>query len=113
MIKKGLLVLTVVALLLGVTFTVNASDKKKDGDDKDIKIGGHIKMTLLDKSFGTSTVSGVDYDNSDKWGFGFGSHAWILFISKEITENLSIEIAPDYSMGSAGATPSLGKKIGA
>ena len=111
MVKKGLLVLAVVALLAGVLSPINASEKKKDGDDNDVNIGGHIKMTLFDKSFGTSTIAGVDYDNSDKWGFGFGSHSWILFISKSISENMSIEIAPDYSMGSAGATPSLGKKI--
>ncbi|HLD36793.1 MAG TPA: hypothetical protein VJC37_08730 [Planctomycetota bacterium] len=112
MLKKGLLVLTVVALLASMTLLGNANDKKSSGDDQDVKIGGHLKMYLFDSTGGTSTCSGVDYDNTDKWGFGFGGHTFILFISKNISENLSVEIAPDYSLGSAGATPSLGKKLG-
>jgi len=113
MIKKGLLILAALALLSSMTLLGNANDKKSSDDNQDVKIGGHMKMTLLDKAWGTSTIAGVDYDNSDKWGFGFSSHTFILFISKSISENMSIEIAPDYSIGSGGATPSLGKKIGA
>lgn len=122
MMRKGLWILVIVTLFAGLALLANAEEKKanaeekkgekKDGDNKDLKIGGHIKMQLFDQSSGTSTVSGVDYDNTDKWGFGSGSHTFILFISKEISDNLSIEIAPDYGLGSAGATPSLGKKIG-
>lgn len=107
MTKKGLLILTVAVLLVGATIMVNAEDK-----DKDVKFGGHLKMQLFDSTGGTSTVSGVDYDNYDKWAFGFGGHAFIFYISKDITENLSVEVAPDFWNGSAGATPSLGKKIG-
>ncbi|MBI4712831.1 MAG: hypothetical protein HY762_05990 [Planctomycetes bacterium] len=109
--KWNLIVLAVLVLLLGSGLMATAESKDKDKDN-DVHIGGHIKMSLYDKSFGTSTVSGVDYDNADKGTTGFSSHTFILFISKNITDNLAIEIDPDYTLGSAGATPSLGKKIG-
>ena len=110
MVTRVLTVVVIATLLLSFGLIVNASDKGTEGD---VKIGGHVKMQLFDQSTGTSTVSGTDYDNTDKFGFGFGGHSWVLFLSKDITENLSIEIAPDYTLGSAGATPKIGKKIGA
>ena len=113
MTKKGLWIvgLGLVVIFTGLALVVNAEDKDKD---REIKFGAHVKGPwLYDSSWGTSKVNGVNYKDGEENGMGFlGSHMLMLFISKNISDNVSIEIVPDFGNSSAGATPSLGKQIG-
>lgn len=111
MVKKKLLLLVCMMFLVSVCLQASSEGKKSIGD---IKFGAHVKGPVLyDTSWGTSKIDGVNYDGSSNNGFGFpGRHMLMLFISKDINETTSIHIAPDFANASAGATPSLGKKIG-
>lgn len=108
--KIGLITLIVlIALSFGIT--ANANEKKSEGAG-DITFGGHMRMWMFDNVSGDSTYSGKTTSNTQVIGPEFSSHAFMFFISKNITENLSVMGAPDWSLGSASATPSLGQDIG-
>jgi len=78
-----------------------------------VNIGGHIKGPVLsDNVSGKAMVNGVKSEGSYSAGTYFTSHAFIMYVSKEISENVSVEAAPDFWNGGAGATPSLGKRMG-
>lgn len=78
-----------------------------------VKVGGHVKGPILtDNVWGKYMVSGVKGEGSYSAGTYFTSHAFIMYVSKDINENLSVEANPDIGNGGAGATPSLGKKLG-
>jgi len=109
--------LTLIALIviIGLTFglMINAEEKKEEKGGGDVKLGGHMRMFLFDKAWGTSTVAGKEYKHSALNNGVYGaSHNLILFISKDISENFSVEANPDFTMGSGGATPKLGKQLG-
>lgn len=78
-----------------------------------VKVGGHMKGPILtDNVWGKYMKAGVKGKGSYSAGTYFTSHAFIMYVSKDINENLSVEAAPDFGNGGAGATPSLGKKLG-
>jgi hypothetical protein len=72
-------------------------------------VGGHIKLSLFDYSYGISKDSaGVAYNTQST---GFGLMAFILFFSQQLNDNISADIQPLFT-ASTGATPSLGSAIG-
>lgn len=78
-----------------------------------VKVGGHLKGPMLaDYVSGKAMVDGVKSEGSYSAGSYFTTHAFILYVSKDITDNVSVSAAPDFGNAGAGATPSLGKKLG-
>lgn len=78
-----------------------------------VNIGAHMKGPMLtDNVSGKAMVNGVKTDGSYAAGTYFTTHAFIMYVSKDITDNVSVHAAPDFGNGGAGATPSLGKKMG-
>jgi hypothetical protein len=71
---------------------------------KKVNIGGHFKFFLADQSRGEVN------DDSQHNSFSAGiSNAW-LYLSKNLTDFMSITVAPEVYV-EAGATPSLGGNI--
>lgn len=69
------------------------------------KIGGNLKLYLWDQSGGTSM-------NEQKDDIGsMGITSLYMYISRELTEKISIDVQPTISV-STGATPKNGSKIG-
>lgn len=78
-----------------------------------VKVGGHMKGPVLsDNVWGTAMVNGVKESGSYSAGSYFSTHAFQLYVSKDITENVAVYAAPEFNASGAGATPSLGKKMG-
>jgi len=109
--KLGLIILVAV-ICLSFGIMVNANEEKKEAKSGEFTFGGHMRLWFYDNVSGDSTVGTVKKSNTQVAGAEFSSHSFIFFISKNITENLSVSAAPDFALGSAGATPSLGKFIG-
>lgn len=73
------------------------------------KIGGHVKMTVYDGAVGVRGTgpSGTVVNNYKGWYYGgITVNELILYVSQELTDNISIEVSPKFS-ASTGATPSL------
>jgi len=79
-----------------------------------VKVGGHMKGPVLtDNVWGKAMVDGVKQQNgSYSAGSYFSTHAFQLYVSKDITENVSVLAVPDFGNAGAGATPAIGKKLG-
>ena len=78
-----------------------------------VKVGGHMKGPVLtDNVWGKAMVNGVKSEGSYSAGSYFSTHAFQLYISKDITENVSVNAVPDFGSAGAGATPSIGSKMG-
>lgn len=79
-----------------------------------VKVGGHMKGPVLtDYVWGKAMVNGVKSAGGYSAGSYFSTHAFQLYISKDITENVSVHAVPDFGSAGAGATPSIGSKMGA
>lgn len=99
--------LAVCAALLGA-FALPAA-----AEEGAVKVGGHMKGPVLtDNVWGKAMVNGVKSKGSYSAGSYFSTHAFQLYISKDITENVSVQAVPDFGSAGAGATPSLGKAMG-
>lgn len=103
---KRTLILTIL-LLISMICLSNAQDKI---------IGGDLKLTLFDITTGTSRLADTasstgytDYDTTDRYSFGFNS--FILYVTPQIGDYLSLDIEPEIS-AHTGATPRLGTRIG-
>lgn len=82
-------------------------------EEGSVKVGGHMKGPVLtDNVWGKAMVNGVKSKGSYSAGSYFSTHAFQLYISKDITENVSVHAVPDFGSAGAGATPSIGKKMG-
>ena len=82
-------------------------------EEGSVKVGGHMKGPVLtDNVWGKAMVNGVKSEGSYSAGSYFSTHAFQLYISKDITENVSVNAVPDFGSAGAGATPAIGKKIG-
>jgi hypothetical protein len=81
-----------------------ASKVVSEAIGKNVNIGGHFKFFLLDRSEGER--NGLDQNNNLSAGV---SDLWLYF-SKQLTDWLSIDVAPRIEVTSA-ATPSLGGDI--
>ena len=104
---KKLVNLAVFSALLGA-FALPAA-----AEEGAVKVGGHMKGPVLtDNVWGKAMVDGTKSKGSYSAGSYFGTHAFQLYISKDITENVSVHAVPDFGSAGAGATPSLGKKMG-
>lgn len=78
-----------------------------------VKVGGAMKGPVLsDNVWGKAMVNGVKSKGSYSAGSYFSTHAFQLYVSKDITENVSVHAVPDLGSAGAGASPSLGKKLG-
>jgi hypothetical protein len=78
-----------------------------------VNVGGHMKGPILtDNVWGKTMVNGVKAEGGYSAGTYFTSHAFILYVSKDISDNVSVHVSPDFGNGGAGATPSLGKHLG-
>lgn len=67
---------------------------------------------LTDNVWGKAMVNGVKSSGGYSAGSYFSTHAFQLYISKDITENVSVQAVPDFGSAGAGATPSIGKRMG-
>lgn len=70
-------------------------------------VGGHLKFTLLDRTQGKR--NGVDQHNNLSGGI-YGMDNFFLFISKELTDWLKIDVVPQLD-STASATPAIGSNI--
>lgn len=78
-----------------------------------VEVGAHMKgPTLSDNVWGKAMVNGVKQSGGYSAGTYYTSHAFIMYVSKDISDNVSVHIAPDFGNSGAGATPSLGKFLG-
>jgi len=78
-----------------------------------VKIGGHMKgPVLFDTVKGRAVVNGVKTKGSYSAGSYFGAHAFIMYVSKDINDTMSVHCAPDFGNAGAGATPVLGTQLG-
>jgi len=78
-----------------------------------VKVGGAMKGPVLsDNVWGKAMVNGVKSKGSYSTGSYFSTHAFQLYVSKDITENVSVHAVPDFGAAGAGASPSIGKKLG-
>ena len=75
-----------------------------EAEEEGASLGGDIKFYLYDQSYGE--VDGESQSNNVSAGF----NSIILYISKEITDELSVNVDPEIRV-SAGATPRLGGEI--
>ncbi len=73
-----------------------------------LSIGGHLKFTLLDRTQGKR--NGNDQHNNLSGGM-YGYDNFFLYISKELTDWLKVDVVPQWDM-TASATPALGSDIG-
>ncbi len=94
--KKVLCFSLVAVLMLGSASLVWAEGAE---------IGGHFKFYLFDQSSGKS--DGI----SDTAQQGMGWQSFYLYITKELSDKVSINIEPEWS-ASSRATPRLGTRIG-
>ncbi len=67
-------------------------------------VGGHVKLTVYDRPSGEH--NGVSTSNY----VGFSFKELILYVSKELTDKISVDMQPMFS-ASTGATPSFGNDI--
>ena len=89
------------------------SARSKAEVDGLVKIGGHMEGPVLsDSVWGHAVVNGVKTRGSYSAGSYFGSNAFIMYVSKDINDTMSVHISPDFGNAGAGATPSLGRKLG-
>lgn len=104
---KKLVNLAVCAALLGA-FALPAA-----AEEGAVKVGGHMKGPVLtDNVWGKAMVDGTKSKGSYSAGSYFSTHAFQLYVAKDITENVSVHAAPEFNSAGAGATPSIGKKMG-
>ncbi len=83
-------------------------------DDSLVTIGGHMKGPVLtDNVWGDYMVNGVKGSGGYSAGTYFSGHAFILYASKDISDNVSVHAYPGFDNSGAGATPTLGKALGA
>lgn len=73
-----------------------------------LSIGGHLKFTILDRTEGQR--NGIHQQNNLSGGM-YGYDNFFLFIGKELTDWLKVDIVPQWDI-SASATPALGSDIG-
>ncbi len=105
--RKSIFLFVCAALYLAL-----AAQSKAEVDGL-VKIGGHLEGPVLsDSVWGHAVVNGVKTRGSYSAGSYFGSHTFIMYVSKDINDTMSVNISPDFSNAGAGATPSLGKKLG-
>ena len=101
------------AILAGCAALFGALALPSVAEEGLVKVGGHMKGPVLtDNVWGKVMVDGVKSDGSYSAGSYFSTHAFQLYISKDITENVSVHAVPDFGSAGAGASPSLGKKMG-
>jgi len=101
------------AILAGCAALFGALALPSMAEEGAVKVGGHMKGPVLtDNVWGKAMVNGVKSDGSYSAGSYFSTHAFQLYISKDITENVSVHAVPDFGSAGAGASPSLGKKMG-
>ena len=87
--------------------------QSKAEDDGAVKLGGYMEGPVLsDSVWGHAVVNGVKTKGSYSAGTYFGSNAFIMYVSKNINDTMSVQLSPDFGNAGAGATPSLGKKLG-
>lgn len=104
--KKSAISACCAALFAALALTANAEEGL-------VKVGGHMKGPVLtDNVWGTAMVNGVKTTGSYSAGSYFSTHAFQLYVSKDISENVSVQCVPDFGSAGAGASPSLGKKMG-
>ena len=92
--------ITLVSLCALIFLSVGLVEAQEEG----VTIGGDIKFYLYDQSSGE--VDGESQSNNGSAGF----NSIILYISKEITDEISVNVDPEIRV-SAGATPRLGGEI--
>ncbi len=101
------------AILAGCAAMLFAFALPSVAEEGAVKVGGHMKGPVLtDNVWGKAMVNGVKSEGSYSAGSYFSTHAFQLYISKDITENVSVHAVPDFGSAGAGATPSLGKAMG-
>jgi hypothetical protein len=106
------IVLFVLMAVICLSFGLTAKANEAAPESGEWSFGGHMRMYFYDNVSGETTYDGVKDTNTQVAGGEFSSHSFIFFIQKSISEKVSIMAAPDFALGSSGATPSLGKKIG-
>lgn len=101
------------AMLAGGAALLTALTLPSAAEEGAVKVGGHMKGPVLtDNVWGKAMVNGVKSSGGYSAGSYFSTHAFQLYISKDITENVSVQAVPDFGSAGAGATPSIGKKMG-
>lgn len=71
-----------------------------------VSIGGHVKLYMFDRTDGKRNGNHQHTNLSA----GVGSHAFILYVTKQLADWLKVETETDFGI-SAGATPALGSDI--
>jgi len=71
-----------------------------------LSVGGHVKLYMFDRTQGER--NGVSQHTN--LSSGIGTHAFVLYITKQLTDTLKIDTATDFGV-SASATPSVGSNI--
>lgn len=71
-----------------------------------ISIGGHVKLYMFDRTQGERN----DVHQHTNLSSGVGSHAFILYVTKQLTDWLKVDTETDFGI-SAGATPAIGSNI--
>lgn len=97
-------------------FTALAAQAKADDSAKAdglVTIDGHMKGPVLtDNVWGNYMVKGVKGEGSYGAGTYFTSHAFIMYVSKDISDTVSVHADPEFGQAGAGATPKLGTALG-
>lgn len=102
-----------IAMLAGGAALLTALALPAAAEEGLVKVGGHMKGPVLtDNVWGKAMVNGVKSSGGYSAGSYFSTHAFQLYISKDITENVSVHAAPEFNSAGAGATPSIGKVMG-
>jgi len=102
----------VLAMLLAVVFSaplIAEEAAAAEAQYPQVKVGGHIKITLFDRPVGASYAGAnkVSNDAVNAHNTGIGFKELNIFLSGKLSETIGFEADPKFS-GSTGATPRLG-----